>query len=87
MRPAVPLAALLLAIAPPAPAAERDERAQLEASVQHRLDRAGFEHVDAAALSTRQLAALHMELRSGRLRFGLSRLDTRSRIEVILGWD
>lgn len=79
--------ALVAALAA-APAAAAPN-AQLVQSVQNRLDYLGFRHVDADQLSTRQIAALHMELRGRRLSFpaGARYLDTRARVNVILGWD
>ena len=74
--------ALALAIATPAIAAPN---AQLVASVQQRLDILGFDDVDASTLTTRQIAALHMQLRGRAMDFG--RINTRSRVKIILGWD
>ncbi|MGB3408925.1 MAG: hypothetical protein WBA67_15695 [Jannaschia sp.] len=74
----------LLAAAPVAAA----PNAQLVASVQHDLDAFGYSQVDAGTLSTRQIAALYLHLGTRRPSItGLSRLRTRQRIDVILGWD
>lgn len=79
------LLALLLAATVPVQAAPN---AQLVASVQQRLDRVGFPDVDAATLSTRQIAALHLELDGRAMDFGgFARLTTQQRVRVILGWD
>ncbi|WP_371156660.1 hypothetical protein [Jannaschia sp. 2305UL9-9] len=61
--------------------------AQLVASVQNRLDRLGFDAVDADSLTTRQIAALHMQLQGRALSFGPGWIKTRQRVQVILGWD
>ena len=78
------LVALALSLATPAVAAPN---AQLVASVQSRLDRAGFAHVDAGTLTTRQIAALHLQLSNRQVSGGFHGLDMRGKIEVILGWD
>ncbi|WP_179378923.1 hypothetical protein [Jannaschia marina] len=77
--------AIALTVAVPAVA---EPNAQLVASVQQRLNLLGFRDVDASTLSTRQIAALHMQLQGRALDFGgFNRLNTRSRVQVILGWD
>ena len=78
------LLALALSLATPAVAAPN---AQLVASVQARLDRLGFAHVDAGTLTTRQIAALHLQLHDRQGYGGFYSMDTRSKIKVILGWD
>jgi hypothetical protein len=75
--------ACLLALAPLGAAA--DPHPQLVASVQHRLDMLGFRQVDADRLSTRQVAALHMQLRGAR--FGPDYIRARQRVRAILRWD
>jgi hypothetical protein len=82
IRPLV--AAVALALAAPAVAAPN---AQLVASVQHRLDHLGFADVDAATLSTRQIAALHMELQGRALGYGAPWIETRQKVKAILRWD
>ncbi|CTQ48333.1 hypothetical protein [Jannaschia donghaensis] len=77
--------ALALAVATPAVAAPN---AQLVASVQQRLNYLGFRGVDARTLTTRQIAALHMQLQGRNLDFGgVRRMNARSQVKVILGWD
>ncbi|MEL6587205.1 MAG: hypothetical protein AAFY65_10030 [Pseudomonadota bacterium] len=79
--------ALITALAIGGPSAAAPN-AQLVASVQNRLDRIGFTQVDARTLSTRQIAALHMELQGRAFsRFGPGFLRTREKVKVILGWD
>tara|TARA_R110002012_G_scaffold34960_1_gene100391 strand:- start:655 stop:927 length:273 start_codon:yes stop_codon:yes gene_type:complete len=74
-----------LAVATPVMAAPN---AQLVASVQQRLDILGFRDVDAGTLTTRQIAALHMQLQGRAMDFGgFRRMNTRSRVKVILSWD
>lgn len=74
-----------LAMASPVVAAPN---AQLVASVQQRLNHLGFREVDASTLTTRQIAALHMQLQGRALDFGgFNRIDTRNRVKVILNWD
>ncbi|SFJ09205.1 hypothetical protein [Jannaschia pohangensis] len=82
------LTALLVAVTLGGAPAAAAPNAQLVASVQHRLNVFGFDHVDAATLTTRQIAALHMQLqgRAGSL-YGANYIRTRQRIQVILGWD
>lgn len=82
---AVLILAAALAIAVPVNAAPN---AQLVSSVQQRLDLLGFRDVDASTLTTRQIAALHMQLQGRTLDFGgFNRMNARSRVQVILGWD
>lgn len=77
--------ALSLAIATPVLAAPN---AQLVASVQQRLDILGFRDVNAGTLSTAQIAALHTQLQGRAMDFGgFNRINTRSRVKVILGWE
>lgn len=79
------LIAGILAFASPASA---EPNAQLVRSVEHRLSILGFGHVDASTLSTRQIAALHLELQRGALGFGgFDRINARSRVRIILGWE
>lgn len=79
------LIASILALAAPASA---EPNAQLVRSVAHRLSILGFGDVDASMLSTRQVAALHLELQRGALGFGgFERINARSRVRIILGWD
>lgn len=61
--------------------------AQLVASVQQRLDRIGFDSVEADRLTTRQIAALHMQLQGRAVAFGPQWIKTRQKVSVILGWD
>lgn len=75
----------MVATATPALADQRD---QLEATVQRRLDIAGFSHVDAASLTNRQLSALFFRLRGNPLQIGgLRSMNTRTRVELILDLD
>lgn len=84
MRPALILA-LSLTVALPATAGPN---AQLVTSVQHRLNVLGFRDVDAGTLSTAQIAALHLYLDGPVLDFGgFDRMNARSRVKVILGWE
>jgi len=82
------LVAALLAVTLVTAPARAEPNAQLVASVQHRLNSLGFTKVDAATLTTRQIAALHMQLgrRTGSA-FGGDYIRTRQRVQVILGWD
>ena len=80
-------AALIVAAAFLAGPAAAAPETQLERGVQQRLDRLGFSAVDAGSLTTRQLAALHLELQGKRLIPGIPALRTRERVRVILGWD
>jgi hypothetical protein len=74
-----------LAVAPlPAVAAPN---AQLVASVQNRLDFLGFRDVDASTLTTRQIAALHMQLQGRALSFGPRWIESRQKVKAILRWD
>lgn len=61
--------------------------AQLVSSVQMRLNTLGFGAVDASSLSTRQIAALHMQLQGRNMAFGIPQMDTRQKVRVILDWD
>lgn len=84
MRLVLALAAAL-AIGTPVVAAPN---AQLVNSVQQRLDILGFRDVDASTLTTRQIAALHLELQGRAMSFGgFNRINTRQKVKVILGWD
>ncbi|CTQ31565.1 hypothetical protein [Jannaschia rubra] len=77
--------ALALSAAAPVMA---EPNAQLVASVQQRLDILGFADVDARTLTTRQIAALHLELQGNAMDFGgFNRMNTRQRVKIILGWD
>lgn len=73
------LCAPLTASAEPSP--------QFVASVQHRLDMAGFAQVDATSLTTRQLAALHMQIGSRYAVTGPRWIEGRERVKAILRWD
>ncbi|MFO6464540.1 hypothetical protein ACK8OR_09110 [Jannaschia sp. KMU-145] len=73
-----------LLIAAPVTAAPN---AQLVQSVQTRLNTLGFGAVDAGSLTTRQIAALHMQLQGGTMEFGIPQMDARQKVRVILGWD
>ncbi|GIT90977.1 hypothetical protein JANAI62_14320 [Jannaschia pagri] len=84
MRRALALAIVATLVAGPSVAAPN---AQLVASVQNRLDRLGFSAVEADRLSTRQIAALHLQLQGRALDFGPQRLTTRQRVKTILRWD
>jgi hypothetical protein len=87
-RAAVLALALALALGSAVPGtALADPNPQLVASVQQRLNVLGFTGVDARTLSTRQVAALHMELRGGAFSFGRNYIRARQRVETILGWD
>ena len=75
----------MLAITLPAAA---EQRSQLEALVERRLDLLGFERVDVTSLTNRQLSALHLHLQGRALNIGgFNRMNARSRVEIILGWD
>lgn len=79
------LIATILAFAAPAIA---QPNAQLVNSVEQRLAILGFQNVDASTLSTRQVAALHLELQREAFSFdNFNRINARSRVKVILGWD
>ncbi|UWQ18565.1 hypothetical protein [Jannaschia sp. M317] len=80
---ALVLAAFLAGLQP----AMAAPNAQLVASVQHRLDALGFAAVDAGQLSTRQIAALHMQLNRRSFTPGPRRWDTQQKVKVILRWD
>lgn len=84
MRRALAAAMVVSLAAAPAIAAPN---AQLVASVQQRLNKMGFSAVDAGLLSTRQIAALHMQLQGGAPSFGPEWVTTRQKVTVILGWD
>ncbi|MGB3553085.1 MAG: hypothetical protein WBA25_00425 [Jannaschia sp.] len=81
------LRALAVAASLAATPAVAAPNAQLVTSVQQRLDRIGFDAVEARSLTTRQIAALHMELQGRALAPGPRWIDTRQRVRVILGWD
>jgi hypothetical protein len=83
IRPLVLAAALAFG----APAAIAAPNAQLVASVQQRLDVSGFADVDAGTLSTRQVAALHMQLQGRAPRHGRPWIETRQKVKAILRWD
>ena len=74
--------ALTVSLAAPLAA---EPNAQLVSSVQHRLNVLGFDEVDARILSTRQIAALHMQLRGPV--FGRAYVEKRQRVKVILNWE
>jgi len=79
---------LLLAVTLAAPLpVQAAPNAQLVASVQSRLDRLGFTEVDASALSTRQIAALHLQLQGQALSFGPNWIRTRQDVKAILRLD
>ncbi|PWJ21973.1 hypothetical protein [Jannaschia seohaensis] len=79
---------LLLAISLTAPLpVMAAPNAQLVASVQVRLDQLGFSDVDAALLSTRQIAALHTQLQGDALAFGPDWIRTRQKVKAILRLD
>lgn len=85
MRRAALLLAASLATAAPAAASANT---QLATSVQHTLDSMGYDEVDARALTTRQLAALHLHFSGNEMsdmEGGL--IAVRQRVEIILGWD
>lgn len=84
IRPILLAAAMALALPAAAPAAPN---AQLVASVQSRLNFLGFQDVDAALLSTRQIAALHMQLQGRALSYGYRWIDSRQKVKAILRWD
>ncbi len=64
------------------------QRSQLESLVERRLDILGFGRVDVTSLTSRQLSALHMHLQGRALDLGgFNRMNARSRVEIILGWD
>jgi hypothetical protein len=86
MRTAVLVLALVLAASGPGEAVA-DPNPQLVASVQRKLNSLGFQDVDATRLSTRQVAALHMQLQGGTTSFGRNYLQTRQRVKSILRWD
>lgn len=81
-----PVLALMAALACAMPAAAAPN-AQLVASVQQRLDGLGFRHVNAGTLTTRQIAALHLQLTSRSVGFGPRWIDRRARVKAILRWD
>ena len=83
MRLVLALAAALAATTPAVAA----PNAQLVASVQHRLDALGFRDVDARTLTTRQIAALHLQLQGRALSYGPRWIDTRAAVRAILRWD
>ena len=80
-------AAILLAVTLVATPALPAPNAQLVASVQTRLNGIGFGTVDATTLSTRQISALHMQLRHRAPLPGAGYIRTRQKVRVILGWD
>ena len=84
MRAAFVLSALLVC----APLAGKAEPSpQFVASVQSRLDMVGYPQVDAASLTTRQLAALHMQIGSRYAVTGSRWLEGRRKVQAILRWD
>lgn len=77
------LIATILAFAVPASA---QPNAQLVNSVEQRLAILGFNDVDAATLSNRQIAELHLELQGNAFSFdNFGRINARSRVKIILG--
>ncbi|KIT15358.1 hypothetical protein [Jannaschia aquimarina] len=67
-----------------------EPNSQLVASVQQRLDRLGFDGVDARQLSTRQIAALHMRLQGptfGGFGFNDRWMKKRREVKAILRWE
>lgn len=78
----------LIVLAPIGAVAEGRPNAQLVTSVQHRLDLLGFREVNARTLTTRQIAALHLQLDGRPLGpAGLFGSEARQRVRIILGWD
>lgn len=63
------------------------QNSQLAANAQYVLNRLGYQEVDARSLSTRQLAAIQTQFGGNRLSFGRPWINSRGRIQVILGWD
>lgn len=81
--------ALLAALAAAAPAAAQGAapNRHLVSNVQHTLNVLGFREVDAASLTTRQLAALHLNVAPKAPGYGAQWIRLRQDVKVILGWD
>lgn len=79
--------ALLAALAAPVAPAHAAPDRHLVANAQHTLNVLGFDEVDAGSLTTRQVAAIHLNIAPRAPGWGRRWIELRQEVKVILGWD